>query len=263
MRYLCLGVAALCCALLSEPGHAAAIAFQDPATANWGGWSRGQTGSVSVAWEKFDSCVMNGVCVALPDRSPDVGNLGTVPGRSVIIPNNPGAFITGSGLGGNIYSFGDIPDFDVIIQPAATHLPPVGKIGYVTVALQLAILGVDLNDSTVKLNGLTYSSKTVLKQKTTTAGQGGIDNEYLYLWANLVASPVYVFDFTAARSSLSLDHVAIDVGPYRLVQTPPITPIPPVGQVPLPAAGWLLISGLGLLGSFRRTRKTVAPRASL
>lgn len=221
---------------------AAATNFQSPATASWGGWQRGAAGTLYVHWEQFDSFLPFGFPSALPDATPDRGNVGAR--SAVLIPNNPGAFVTGGGAGGNIYSFGDINDFDVIVRPVDGF-----PLGPVTVALQVSVLGVDFDDASIRLNGEAFSSKQVLSTGSSSAPGGmggGIDNDTLYLWQNVQrvnAAVPFFFDLRALGTSNSLDALAIDIGPWA---APPGTPTPPStpAPVPLPAPLGLFAAGL-------------------
>ncbi len=215
--------------------HAASTAFEDPAGAAWGGWNRGDTGTVYAHWEEFDACVnAGGFCTPLPDDVPDAGASGF--DSATVITNNPGAFITGNGLGGNIYSFSDTPDFDVIIDPDSNHVS-----GPVTAALQVAVVGTDLDFSSILLNGQAFNSVTTLATGMAGGPFGGAVNEYLFLWSMLGSEAAYAFDLTALGSSMSLDALSVDIGP---------------APVPIPAAVWLLGSGLlGLVTISRRNNK--------
>lgn len=229
--------------------HAAPVAFQNPAQANWGSWSRGASGTAFAGWENFDAFLPGGFPIALPDDTPDQGASGVT--QAVLFPNNEGAFITGSGAGGNIYSFSDINDFDVLLQP--TNTQPLGP---VTVALQISVLGTDISHASIKLNGVAWSERRVLATGTAGAPGGsggsgtGVDNEYLYLWRDFtrdLATEPYFFDLTAAGSSNSLDALFVDVGPFTA--TPPVSP--PPSSVPLPASGWLLLASIAALRAQR------------
>lgn len=233
---------------VSAPAFALSTAFQTPQNADWGGWTRGAAGTIFAGWEEFDSFVPVGFPVALPDSTPDKGSSGAK--QAVLIPNNGGAFVTGSGAGGSIYSFSDINDFDVILLPK-TNQP----LGPVTVALQVSVVGTDLNHNTIKLNGHKWAERRTLATGTSSAPGGsggsgsGVDNEYLYLWFDVprvLAAEPYAFDLRAAGTSNSLDALYVDIG------TAPMRPPSPPVPTPLPAGGWLLLSGLVALSRARR-----------
>ena len=196
---------------------AANVAFQDPASASWGNWTRGSSGTLYVHWDRFRNEPNIGVSPVLPDTTPDVAAHGLAASGALLITGKknsnatPAAFITGSG---NIYSFADILDFDVIVNANAAHT----KLGMtpVTVALQLSVLGTDIDHGSVKLLGQSFDSRRTLNTGAASGPGGtgtGVDNEYLYLWQLPFASAVYVFEFAARDTSLSLDAIAIDIGP--------------------------------------------------
>ncbi len=241
---------------------AVTVAFQDPGPAAWGDWNRGTAGSVYVHYDAFGNPPPLGTAPVLPDTTPDKGNFGTLTNGAILLTKKkgstaaPAAFITGSA---NIYSFSDILDFDLIVQPTAAHT----ALGThpITVALQVAVLGSDLDDTSVKLLGQTFSSKIVLHEGSASGpgGEGtGVDNEYLYLWHLNAASSVYTFDFAAVSTSLSLEAVAVDIGPATIV-VPPVEP-PPTTPIPLPAP--MLMLGAALMAlSGRRALERQARRA--
>lgn len=222
--------------LLSSQTFAIPIAFQDPGTAAWGGWDRGDAGTIYTHWAVIDQLPFDG--------SPDISNSGSA--AAGLQTNNPGGFITGGGLGGNIYSFSDTPDF------TAYTAPSVSLTGPVTVAMQIKVLGTDLDTDSVTLGigGLATAatSITTLFQGDAGGAFGGLDKEYLFTW-DLASEELggYIFDFNATGSSMSLDELAFDIGPGSI--TPP-------AAVPVPAAIWLFGSALfGLVGT--RRKKTV------
>ncbi len=211
-------------------------AFQDPATATWGGWTRGSAGTLHAGWNVFDSTA---------DRIPDLGqhNLNT----ALLLANNPGAFVTGSR---NIYSLVDVNDFTGLFVPTALAA------GRFTVAVQIAVLGSDLNATSLLLNGLPWTSRTVLAAGTglappgVGAPNGGVDNQYLFLWSGferLTDRDLFALEFRALSVHNSLDALRIDVGPAPVL---PPTPPAPV-NVPIPGGVGLLAGMLGLVGRSR------------
>lgn len=208
--------------LLSNVAVATPIAFQDPATAAWGGWSRGDASTSYVHWAHIDS---------LSDESPDAGNLGT--SFAGLYANNGGAFLTGGGAGGNVYSFSDTPDFSVEFE--TDYAAP----STVTVALQLKILGTDLDSSQVTLGGMAWDSTETLFSGSAGGPFGGASKEYLFVWENVSGDTDYYLDFTATGSSMSLDEVSVDIAP---------------SAVPLPAAAWMFLTALSGLSIVRRKK---------
>ncbi|MEQ8661645.1 MAG: hypothetical protein RLW62_12590 [Gammaproteobacteria bacterium] len=251
---------ALACAIATGAVDAAAVAFQDPASAAWGEWTRGSAGSVYVHYDRFRNEPDIGVAPVLPDTTPDRGALGLAAANgSLLITGRkgssapPSAFITG---GGNIYSFNDVLAFQLLVSPAGAH----AALGVrpITAALQVSVLGADLDHASVTLNGSTWSERVTLATGSSSAPGGsggsgsGVDNEYLYLWKLPVALGTYAFAFAAADTSLSLDAVAIDIGPQRLTSAGG-TPPPAAQPVPLPAA-WLFVASAGALCVRHRRR---------
>ncbi len=239
--------AALMLGVVSE-APAESTSFQSPNSAAWGDWQRYSTGSLYVHWEAFDSFMPVGFPSALPDSTPDRASFGAR--AAVLIPNNPGAFVTGSGAGGNLYSFGDINDFDIIVQALGNM-----ALGPLTVALQVSVLATDFDDASIKLNDVSFTSKTVLASGMSSApggsggAGGGVDNEYLYLWRNvqrISAAQPFVFDLVALGTSNSLDAVSIDIGPATVIAPPP-------APVPLPASLWLFGAALAAFVSRARS----------
>lgn len=208
--------------LLSSQVFAASTSFEDPATASWGGWNRGDVGTTYAHWEVFDN-------TSLPlDNTPDAGLSGAVVNNHVT--NHTTAFIVGD----NIYSFSEVADFTNTIQKDAFTPGPV------TVALQLATRGnlLDLSSIVLGIGGVEtlYDSATLLFEDS--LGSQGDINEYLFLWTLASDIVFYQFDFNSVSSSLSLDAISVDIGP---------------AAVPVPAAVWLFGSALlGLVGVRRR-----------
>jgi len=192
--------------------------FQDPSTASWGGWTQGDANTSFVHWDHIGGPNV----LDLVDDTPDGGNIGS--SFAQLAPNNAGAFVTGSGAGGNIYSFSDTPDFTVDVS--TDYAAPASS---VNVALQLKILGTDLDANTVKLDGLAWDSTETLFSGEAGGPFGGAELEYLFVWNNVTADVDYRFDFLAQGSSMSLDELSVDIG---------------VSAVPLPAAAWMFLTAL-------------------
>lgn len=235
-----LAILCLSSVLLSSTTYAASTHFQNPGTASWGEWQRSDPSSIYVHWEEFDAFVDgSGGTSVLPDTAPDIANIGS--DFSVLIANNTGSFITGGGASGNIYSFSDTADFSIAIDSSSAHenLPP----GDMRVALQVAFAGTEIDDSSVKLLGsFPFTQKIVLVQADASGEFGGVQNEYLYLWDleynNPLPLPLAAFsiDFKAEGSSLSLDAVAIDIGPVSTISS---VPLPPAFLLALPCIAGL------------------------
>ncbi|MGE3773337.1 MAG: VPLPA-CTERM sorting domain-containing protein [Gammaproteobacteria bacterium] len=209
-------------ALVVAAGQAQA-AFENPATASWGGWTRGDAGTIYHEWAVFsDEGPAGGVIV---DTTPEVGSIGPAPHSHT--ENSGNAFLTG---GGNIYSFSAATDFTVDIGGTAAAGQPT------RVALQIRTLGTELDYDTVTLNGAAWDSKVELG-RVALGGMGGADVETLFLWTLTDSLASYVFDFNSSESSMSLDALSVDVAP-----------------VPLPGALVLMLSGISGFAAVARRR---------
>lgn len=213
--------------LLASNNATANAFFQDPNTASWGGWDRGDAETSWLHWSHID---------ALIDSTPDTGNTGA--SSAILAANNSGAFLTGGGAGGDVYSFSDTPDFTVAINTDYT-----APSSFVSVALQLKIVGTDLDASSVKLGGAAWDSTQTLFSGTAGGPFGGDEKEYLFIWDNVSASSAYALDFLAAGSSMSLDEVSVDIG---------------VSAVPVPAAVWMFMTALSGLAVTSRRKASLA-----
>ena len=213
-------------ALLASNAVTANSSFQDSSTASWGGWAHGDANTSFVHWDHIGGPDV----LDLVDDTPDAGNFGT--SFAQLAPNNAGAFVTGSGAGGNIYSFSDTPDFTVDID--TSYAAPASL---VNVALQLKILGTDLDAGTVTLDGMAWDVTETLFSGQAGGPFGGAELEYLFVWNNVTADTAYQFDFLAQGSSMSLDEVSVDIG---------------VSAVPVPAAVWMFMTALSGLAVSRR-----------
>ncbi|MEM7401337.1 MAG: hypothetical protein AAF304_05245 [Pseudomonadota bacterium] len=208
----------------SLTANAASTSFQDPATASWGGWNRGDANSVYAHWEEFGDT--DGLT---NDFSPDVGEFGVVESRH--ITNNPGAFITSGGFGGNISSISDTGDFTTTTNPFYDH--PSNNNGPVTVAFQIASQGTDLDIESVMLSD-GMGGPLMAPNSFAVLFDNGNTIEHIFLW-NLEFGfgglNIYQFDYNALGPNFTLDAVSIDIA------------------LPIPAAIWLFGSTLlGFLG---------------
>ncbi|PHS33054.1 MAG: hypothetical protein COA95_01730 [Methylophaga sp.] len=236
-------------ALLMAGTASAATAFTDPTTAVWG-WDRGDTETSYAEWSviadnAFDPSAPTGAFDA--DSSPEIGNNGFV--LTDLVANNTGAFVTGTGLGGNVYSFSDTPDWTLDVETDYT----LGA-GTVDVYLQLKVLGTLLDFTSVTLDGLGYTTADVVYSGAAGGAFGGAEEEYLISWIGVEASSLYSLSWLALGSSMSLDEVSVDIGNYAA--TPII--LPP-SAVPVPAALFMFGPALlGFMGLRRKVANTVA-----
>ncbi|MEQ8662283.1 MAG: VPLPA-CTERM sorting domain-containing protein [Gammaproteobacteria bacterium] len=206
--------------------YAAGFGFAAPDSAPWGGWQRGDAGTLYAEWDVFG---------ADNPAAPDVGVAGTA---AATFGWNPGTFATGSG---NLYNFGATQVFAITIDgssgPAA---------GAVTVALQAETWGTPLEQTgegaplpPVTLNGMQWDSKTVTYQDAAFASAFGtvLLEQVLFLWT--LDEPPASYDFVLQGGPhMSFAQAAVDIAP-----------------VPLPAAAWLLGPALGGLAGVTRRRR--------
>ncbi len=216
-------VSVLCLSTIGLMAGQAQAAFEDPASAAWGGWSRGDAGTVYQHWDVFSDD--DTVTPNIQDSTPDIGNIG--PGGAELRETTGAPFLTG---GGNIYSPTAMTAFEVDIDGFGdTGLP-------VRVALQTRILGTEIDYGAVLLNGIGFDSRTELG-RVALGGFGGSQVDTLFLWTLPAGSTVFSFAFQSDGSSMSLDQLAVDVAPVPL---------------PLP----VLLFGSGLAGLALRARRS-------
>ncbi|HMU54943.1 MAG TPA: VPLPA-CTERM sorting domain-containing protein [Nitrospira sp.] len=197
------------------------------------GWTRGSTpGSLYAEWNVFNN---DGGGANIVDTTPDVGNFGG--GTYNVTETTGAAFLTG----GNIYSFAAPTAFDFTAGNVAG--------GPRNVYLRLASLG--NYDSTLKsaftnftLNGITGTYTELFNEVGSFAGQTSVETEGIVSWLNVPSSSSFLLKWNAIGSSVSLDQLSLDVGP--------------VAPVPLPAAAYLMASGLmGIATMARRKLRAV------
>lgn len=226
---------------LSAPAAYAASAFDLPGEAFWGGWDRGDPGTLFAEWRVFEPVDDNRS--AGPDLTPDE-NANT--GTTLLQPEDESAFITG----GNIYSFAGVQEFFVFVGPADDPPAPLN------VALQVATRGETLDPDSVKLNQTAWDERRVLEAvvldpEDDEARFGGDDLTEVYVWYGVDVNTAFTFNLTAAGTSLSLAALAVDVGPAG--EEPPPPPAPAATEnVPLPAPALALAAGIVAATGARR-----------
>ncbi|WP_445372507.1 VPLPA-CTERM sorting domain-containing protein [Methylomonas sp. HW2-6] len=208
--------------------YAAGYGFDTPTEATWGGWTRGDAGTLYAEWDTFVDNSYPGTRTA----APDVGSAGS---SNANIAWNAGTFAAGSG---NLYSFSVIEDFTASLSGSTASGP-------LRVALQFETWGVPMDYDSILLNGAapTYVDTTYFEANYATSF-GPVDLvQYLAIWDLPTAAASYAFDFNSAEHSMSLAQIAIDIGPNT----------GPISGVPLPAAVWMFGAGLmAVLGVNRK-----------
>ena len=194
-------------------------------------WTRGSTpGSLYAEWNVFNDDIPGG---AIQDTSPEVANFG---GGSYQVAELTGtAFLTG----GNIYSFAAPTAFAFTVGNVAG--------GPRDVFLRIASLGnfdTTLNQAftNFQLNGLSGVYTQLFSEVGDFGGQASVEVEALVSWLGVPEAASFLLTWNAIGSSVSLDQLSLDVGP--------------VAPVPLPAAAYLMASGLvGIATMARRVQR--------
>lgn len=210
--------------------YAAGYGFDTPSEAAWGGWDRGDTGTLYAEWDTFVDSSYPGTRTA----APDVGSAGT---SNANLAWNSGTFVAGSG---NLYSFSVVENFVASLSGSTS--------GATRAVLQFETWGVEANYSSILLNGEapTYTAQTYYDPAYDSSFGAVALVQYLAFWDLPTAAASYQFTFASAEPSLSLGQVAIDIGPLT-------TSGGPISNVPLPAAVWMFGTGLmSLLYANRR-----------
>jgi hypothetical protein len=174
-------------------------------------------------WNIFND---TGAAANIQDNTPDVSLIG---GGSYQVSETFGAFLTS---GGNIYN----PSFPLVVSVSASGLGA----GTSDIYLRVATLGnfdTTLNQSLTSftLNGVA-GTYTELFNQVITGGFGGNEVEALVKWLGVTHTGTLNIAFNSIGSSVSLDQLSLNVAP-----------------VPLPAAAYLMASGLvGIAAMARR-----------
>ncbi len=179
-----------------------------------------QTGADYAEWNIFNSN---------PDTSPDVSLLGS--GSYHVGDTTSGAFLTS---GGNIYN----PSFPLVVSVTANGLGA----GTSNVYLRVATLGAFDTALNQSLTGFTLNGAagtyTELFNEVITGGFGGNEVEGLVSWLGVTHTGALNIAFNAIGGSVSLDQLSLDVA-----------------AVPLPAAVYLMGSGLAGIAAMARRRQ--------
>lgn len=193
--------------------YAAGFGFDLPQEAAWGGWTRGDAGTLHAEWDVFNDKSHGGG----NDRTsaPDLGRHGTL---SAWLGWNAGTFVSGTG---NLYSF-TVPEvFSVNIVASALPAQPL------RVALQLESWGQELDSDSLALNGQKPQQRAVTyfnPNFPSPFGMGSLKQE-LFVWELEVPPADTIFAFSSKEPHVSLTQVSVDIGPVP-TPAPPGTPAP-------------------------------------
>lgn len=185
-----------------------------------------QAGSHYAEWNFFNDTIPGG---NIQDNTPEVSHIG---GGSYQVAETTGsAFLTS---GGNIYSPSSPTAFTLDANSLGSGTSNV-FLRVATVGAFDTTLGQSLTGFT--LNGLT-GAYSELFNETITGGFGGNEVEGLISWLGVTHTGSLNIAFNAIGSSVSLDQLSLDVA-----------------AVPLPAAVYLMGSGLAGIAAMARRRQ--------
>lgn len=213
--------------------YAAGLGFDTPSEASWGGWMRGDAGTIYAEWDTFTDSSYG----ATSDRTaaPTTGSSGTT---DAFISWNSGTFPASSG---NPYNFSGPEIYQTSIVGADID-------GGVRAVLQIEGWGTELDLDSVLLNGLmpTVTSITYVDDSYPSSFGDVVLTQYLFYWDLASASTSYVFDFSSG-AHMSLAQVAVDIA---------------AAPVPEPETYAMLLAGMGLVGWQVRRRNKNAQTAA-
>ncbi|HSI44936.1 MAG TPA: PEP-CTERM sorting domain-containing protein [Methylophilus sp.] len=164
------------------------------------------------------------------DTTPDAGFSGAT--SASLRETSGNGFVTGGGLGGNIYSYTGTTTFTTTLGVAATT-------GLFDVYLRIGTIG-EVASTTATLNG-TSATSVVWNGGAVDGPFGGAAQEVYWKWEDVAASTLYTFNFAAIGPHMSLDQVAL-----ATVAVPAVTPVPE------PEAFSMMALGLGLMAFVAR-----------
>jgi hypothetical protein len=213
--------------------YAAGLGFDTPSEASWGGWTRGDAGTIYAEWDTFTDSSYG----TTTDRTaaPTAGSAGT---SNAYLGWNSGPFPASSG---NLYSFSSDEIFQASITGAAIAGP-------VRAVLQIEGWGTELDLASVLLNGVapTFSTTPYVDSDYPSSFGDVVLTEYLFYWDLASAPTSYVFDFSS-DAHMSLAQVAVDIA---------------AAPVPEPETYAMLLAGMGLVGWQVRRRNKNAHTAA-
>ncbi len=205
--------------------YAAGSGFDKPSdsTAAWGGWTRGDAGTVYAEWDIF-----SGGIAGIP-YSTVYGSSGA---NTHTLTWNPGTFAASTS--GNLYSFSGPEVFDIDITPTSMLSGPV------TVALQFETWGTAMDYNSILLNGVApISGAVTYNDPAFSSSMGPVElNQYLAVWTTNATPANFHFDMQSIGPHQSFAQVAIDI----------------TSAVPEPGEWAMLLAGLGLMGAIVRRR---------
>ncbi|MEM8844511.1 MAG: hypothetical protein AAGB35_05645 [Pseudomonadota bacterium] len=219
--------------LLFPVVNATATVFEAPdANSNgWGGWTRGDLGTLYAQWEIFSGSQF----FPPVDETPDVGIDNVTLARVRDISLGETAQFTGSG---NIYNLVEINRIAITIT-GDSNGPTSGP---VQVVAQMATLGTVYDF--LRLEGNEADQITVLRSdEGTFTPPGGVgeqpstNEEILFVWNLPNAQSNYNFEMLASDTSLSFDAFSVDIGPISTAPGPNSVSVP----IPIP---FLVLAGL-------------------
>lgn len=207
--------------------YAAGYGFDTPQTAPWGAWTRGVGDSIYAEWDTFVEASYAGARTAAAD-------VGSYNASDVHAGWNAGTFPAGSG---NLYSFSVSEQFTL-------NLTNTTLSGPIRAVLQTEGWGMDIDLSSVKLNGIAATSSALTYSEPNYQSSFGAValNQRTFIWELDAAPTSYQFYFdTGSQHSMSLAQVSVDIGQ--------------VAAVPEPSQWALMLCGMAAVAGIVRRRQ--------